>query len=83
MFQLGCHNRVCFQNEILSGLTVALALVPEAVAFAFVATTFAASSSTARKSIATKTQATLALGLALIAFACILFLSHLQFDQLP
>ncbi|KPJ95009.1 MAG: sulfate permease [Gammaproteobacteria bacterium SG8_11] len=37
MFQLGCTNRVCFQNEILSGLTVALALVPEAVAFAFVA----------------------------------------------
>lgn len=37
MFSLGCHNRVCFQNEILSGLTVALALVPEAVAFAFVA----------------------------------------------
>ena len=37
MFQLGCANRVCFQNEILAGLTVALALVPEAVAFAFVA----------------------------------------------
>ncbi|MFV2055586.1 MAG: SulP family inorganic anion transporter [Thiohalomonadales bacterium] len=37
MFQLGCSNRICFQNEILSGLTVALALVPEAVAFAFVA----------------------------------------------
>jgi SulP family sulfate permease len=37
MFQLGCTNRVCFRNEILSGLTVALALVPEAVAFAFVA----------------------------------------------
>jgi len=37
MFQLGCTNRVCFKNEILSGLTVALALVPEAVAFAFVA----------------------------------------------
>ncbi len=37
MFQLGCANRACFQNEILSGLTVALALVPEAVAFAFVA----------------------------------------------
>lgn len=37
MFQLGCQTRVCFQNEILSGLTVALALVPEAVAFAFVA----------------------------------------------
>ena len=37
MFQLGCANRACYQNEILSGLTVALALVPEAVAFAFVA----------------------------------------------
>ena len=37
MFRLGCDNRVCVQNEILSGLTVALALVPEAVAFAFVA----------------------------------------------
>jgi sulfate permease, SulP family len=37
MFNLGCDNRVCVQNEVLSGLTVALALVPEAVAFAFVA----------------------------------------------
>jgi len=37
MFRLGCDNRVCVQNEVLSGLTVALALVPEAVAFAFVA----------------------------------------------
>ena len=37
MFKLGCTSRVCFKNEILSGLTVALALVPEAVAFAFVA----------------------------------------------
>jgi len=37
MFKLGCTSRICFQNEILSGLTVALALVPEAVAFAFVA----------------------------------------------
>ena len=37
MFQLGCASRVCFKNEILSGLTVALALGPEAVAFAFVA----------------------------------------------
>ncbi len=36
-FQLGCSSRECAQNEILSGLTVALALVPEAVAFAFVA----------------------------------------------
>ena len=37
MFQLGCVSRVCFKNEILSGLTVALALVPEAVAFALIA----------------------------------------------
>ena len=37
MFQMGCASRACYQNEILSGLTVALALVPEAVAFAFVA----------------------------------------------
>lgn len=37
MFQLGCATRACVQHEILSGLTVALALVPEAVAFAFVA----------------------------------------------
>lgn len=37
MFNLGCASRACFRNEILSGLTVALALVPEAVAFAFVA----------------------------------------------
>ena len=37
MFRLGCSTRACFQNEMLSGLTVALALVPEAVAFAFVA----------------------------------------------
>jgi SulP family sulfate permease len=37
MFRLGCESRVCAQNEVLSGLTVALALVPEAVAFAFVA----------------------------------------------
>ncbi len=37
MFPMGCTSRACFQNEILSGLTVALALVPEAVAFAFVA----------------------------------------------
>ncbi|MBD3670695.1 MAG: SulP family inorganic anion transporter [Gammaproteobacteria bacterium] len=37
MFRLGCTSRACVQNEILSGLTVALALVPEAVAFAFVA----------------------------------------------
>ncbi len=37
MFHLGCASSACFKNEILSGLTVALALVPEAVAFAFVA----------------------------------------------
>ncbi len=37
MFLLGCNNRECVQKEVLSGLTVALALVPEAVAFAFVA----------------------------------------------
>jgi len=37
MFQLGCASSACYKNEILSGLTVALALVPEAVAFAFVA----------------------------------------------
>ncbi len=37
MFKLGCENRVCIQNEVLSGLTVALALVPEAIAFAFIA----------------------------------------------
>jgi len=37
MFQMGCASRACYKNEILSGLTVALALVPEAVAFAFVA----------------------------------------------
>jgi len=37
MFPLGCASRACFKNELLSGLTVALALVPEAVAFAFVA----------------------------------------------
>ncbi|MDH3830337.1 MAG: SulP family inorganic anion transporter [Gammaproteobacteria bacterium] len=37
MFKLGCACRACVKNEVLSGLTVALALVPEAVAFAFVA----------------------------------------------
>jgi SulP family sulfate permease len=37
MFKLGCASSACYKNEILSGLTVALALVPEAVAFAFVA----------------------------------------------
>ena len=33
----GCTTRACVKNDLLSGLTVALALVPEAVAFAFVA----------------------------------------------
>jgi len=37
MFQLTCPGGQCVRNDILSGLTVALALVPEAVAFAFVA----------------------------------------------
>ena len=37
MFQLTCPGRKCIQNDTLSGLTVALALVPEAIAFAFVA----------------------------------------------
>ena len=37
MFQLTCPGKQCIKNEVLSGLTVALALVPEAVAFAFVA----------------------------------------------
>ncbi|MDH5377116.1 MAG: SulP family inorganic anion transporter, partial [Gammaproteobacteria bacterium] len=37
MFQLGGHSTTSIRNDLLSGLTVALALVPEAVAFAFVA----------------------------------------------
>ena len=37
MFQLTCSGKQCVKNDVLSGLTVALALVPEAVAFAFVA----------------------------------------------
>ncbi len=37
MFQMGSATRASVQTELLSGLTVALALVPEAVAFAFVA----------------------------------------------
>ncbi len=37
MFRLICPGKQCVKNETLSGLTVALALVPEAVAFAFVA----------------------------------------------
>ncbi len=32
-----CTERGCPKNDILSGLTVALALVPEAVAFVFIA----------------------------------------------
>ncbi len=36
-FNFECTERGCPRNDILSGLTVALALVPEAVAFAFVA----------------------------------------------
>lgn len=34
MFQLTCPGKQCVKNDVLSGLTVALALVPEAVAFA-------------------------------------------------
>ena len=37
MFQLTCPGKQCVKNDVLSGLTVALALVPEAIAFAFVA----------------------------------------------
>ena len=37
MFELSAANNLSIKNDILSGLTVALALVPEAVAFAFVA----------------------------------------------
>ncbi|MCU7960641.1 MAG: SulP family inorganic anion transporter [gamma proteobacterium symbiont of Bathyaustriella thionipta] len=37
MFPLTCPGKKCVKNDLLSGLTVALALVPEAVAFAFVA----------------------------------------------
>lgn len=36
-FKFECTDHGCPKNDILSGLTVALALVPEAVAFAFVA----------------------------------------------
>ncbi len=36
-FNFECSNQSCPKNDVLSGLTVALALVPEAVAFAFVA----------------------------------------------
>ncbi|MCG8667941.1 MAG: SulP family inorganic anion transporter [Pseudomonadales bacterium] len=37
MFDLKASNAMSVKNDVLSGLTVALALVPEAVAFAFVA----------------------------------------------
>ncbi|MCF6235088.1 MAG: SulP family inorganic anion transporter [Gammaproteobacteria bacterium] len=37
MFEAHASSKVRLKNELLSGLTVALALVPEAVAFAFVA----------------------------------------------
>lgn len=37
IFDLASYKNVKLKNELLSGLTVALALVPEAVAFAFVA----------------------------------------------
>lgn len=37
IFDLPSYKNINYKNEILSGLTVALALVPEAVAFAFVA----------------------------------------------
>ncbi|MEM9703271.1 MAG: SulP family inorganic anion transporter, partial [Planctomycetota bacterium] len=37
MFQLLIKRDVNLKTELLAGLTVALALVPEAVAFAFVA----------------------------------------------
>jgi len=37
MFQLILSRSISLKSDLLSGLTVALALVPEAVAFAFVA----------------------------------------------
>ena len=37
MFELHPSKVATIKNDVLSGLTVALALVPEAVAFAFVA----------------------------------------------
>lgn len=37
MFEINASKQLSIKNDILSGLTVALALVPEAVAFAFVA----------------------------------------------
>ena len=37
MFEINASKHLSIKNDVLSGLTVALALVPEAVAFAFVA----------------------------------------------
>ena len=37
MFEFHFNKVATFKSDVLSGLTVALALVPEAVAFAFVA----------------------------------------------
>lgn len=37
MFNFYIQRRVTIKDDLLSGLTVALALVPEAVAFSFVA----------------------------------------------
>ena len=37
MFELIHRRRHSIKDDVLSGLTVALALVPEAIAFAFVA----------------------------------------------
>ncbi len=37
MFEINASKQLSIKNDVLSGLTVALALVPEAVAFAFVA----------------------------------------------
>lgn len=37
MFEFPSFSQHSIKNDVLSGLTVALALVPEAVAFAFVA----------------------------------------------
>ena len=37
MFEFFVRRTASFKDDILSGLTVALALVPEAVAFSFVA----------------------------------------------
>ena len=37
MFEINASKQLSIKNDLLSGLTVALALVPEAVAFAFVA----------------------------------------------